>query len=205
MNNRRTESISAAQAGANLAIIQSTVRVVTRCLVAVFFLEVFISAARVALNIPTSLWFAVARGVLMAVLLLPIFYRLVLRPVAELAAKQAAAAAEARFDVIAQAAGDAIVISDVDWKLHFVNPAAEKMFGLQPGEWTKAPLESFLPEQTKQFLEAARAQYRETGKPALAGRGMFELELQRSDGSRFSAELCVSELREGRRSLFVST
>ncbi|HEV8384926.1 MAG TPA: PAS domain S-box protein, partial [Candidatus Acidoferrales bacterium] len=47
--------------------------------------------------------------------------------------------------------------------------------------------------------------YRETGKPALAGRGMFELELQRSDGSRFSAELCVSELREGRRSLFVST
>jgi PAS domain S-box-containing protein len=135
---------------------------------------------------------------------LPILYRLILRPVVELAARHAAASAESRFEAIAQAAGDAIVILDVDWKIHFANRATEKMLGIPAGAWEKTPFETVLPEDTKQFLQAARMRYRETGERVLSNMGTIELGLLRRDGSRFPAEVRVSEFRDGRQTLFVA-
>lgn len=197
-------SATIAQAGADLAIVQSTVRVVLRCLLAVLFLEVVLSVGQHALDLPPSLWSAVVKDILLLALLLPILFWLVLRPVAELAARQAATAAEARFEAIAQAAGDAIVILDVDWKIHFANRATEKMLGIPVRGWEKTPFETVLPEDTKQFLQAARARYREAGERVLSGMGTIELGLLRSDGSRFPAEVRVSEFREGQQTLFVA-
>jgi PAS domain S-box-containing protein len=198
------KSATPGQAGADLAIVQSTLSVVVRCILAVCFLELVLGAGQYAMGLPASLWRTVARGILLPILLLPILFWLVLRPVAQLAARQAAASAEARFEAIAHAAGDAIVILDADWKVHFANRATEKMLGIAAGAWEKTPLEAILPEDTKQFLQAARAEYHETGKPVLSLMGTIELGLLRKDGSRFPAEVRVSEFRDGRQTLFVA-
>lgn len=200
----KPRSATPAQAGADLAIVQYTLRVVVRCMLAVFFLEVVLSAGQYVLNEPAGLWTAAARGVLLPILLLPILFGLVLRPVAQLAAKQAAASAEVRFEAIAQAAGDAILILDAEWKPYFANRATEQMFGIRAREWKGATIEAFLPEDTKQFLQASRERYRETGESELSKLGAFELELLRSDASRFPAEVRVSELRDGQQVLFVA-
>jgi PAS domain S-box-containing protein len=131
-------------------------------------------------------------------------YQTTLRPLSRLAAEHAAASAEARFEAIAHAAGDAIVILDADWKVHFANRATEKMLGIPAGAWEKTPLEAILPEDSKQFLQEARTQYRETGKPVLSMMGTIELGLLRSDGSRLPAEVRVSEFRDGQQTLFVA-
>ena len=197
-------SATIAQAGADLAIVQSTMRVVLRCLLAVLFFELVLSAGQYALDLPPSLWSELVKDILLPVLLLPILFWLVLRPVAELAARQAAASAEARFEAIAHAAGDAIIILDVDWKIHFANRATEKMLGIPARGWENTPLDAILPEDSKRFLNAARTQYRETGEPVLSTMGTFELGLLRSDATRFPAEVRVSELREGQQTLFVA-
>ncbi len=173
-------------------------------MLAVFFLELALSAVQYALNLPGGPLMAVVRGVLMPILLLPILFGLVLRPVAQLAAKQAAASAEARFEAIAHAAGDAILILDVDWEIHFANRATEEMFGIQPGEWRKLLLGTFLTEDAKQVLQAARDKCQVNGETFLSRMETFELDMLRRDGNQFPAELRVSELREGQQCLLVA-
>jgi len=194
----------AAHAGAQLAVVRSTLKIVLRTILVMLAAEWLGSMAMPALGISYGGFNEIFEALLSIAIALPILYSTTLRPVTELAAKHAAASAEARFQAIAQAAGDAIVILDVDWKVHFANRATEKMLGIPAGGWGNTPLETILPEDTRQFLQAARKEYRETGKPAPSMMGTIELGLLRSDGSRFPAEARVSEFRNGKQTLFVA-
>lgn len=192
-----------AHAEAQLAVVRSTVGIVVRTLLVMLAANALGSLALAQIRLPQGFLHEASEALLTAVIALPVLYATTLRPVTQLVRMQTRAAAEARFQTIAQAAGDAILILDVEWKPYFANRATEKMFGIRTREWKEASIEAFLPEDTKRFLQASRKHYRETGESALSKMGAFELDLLRSDGSRFPAEVRVGELREGPQTLFV--
>lgn len=203
MNRKKRSSATAAQAGADLAIVQSAVRVVLRCVLAVFVLEVAISAGEDALGVPPSPWFSVVRALLLSMLLLPVFFPMVLRPVAELAAKQAATSAEARFEAVAQAAADGIVIFNADGRILFANKAAERTYGYAAGSLQGQPLEALLPEDSKEEFRNGIASFLRTKESDVIGRGPTERVGLRTNGERFPVEISVSELVVNEQSQFV--
>ncbi len=157
-----------------------------------------------ATGIPYGFFHEIIEALISTIIALPVLYSTTLRPVTELAAKYAAASAEARFQAIAQAAGDAIVILDANWNVRFANRATERMFGFGSRAWEKITIESILSEESKPFLLEARRRYLENGERVLSTMGMIELGLLRRDGSRFPAEVRVSEFRDGLQTLFVA-
>jgi PAS domain S-box-containing protein len=201
--NTRPEDITTEPAGAQLAVVRSTLGIVVRTLLVILAADALGSLALAQIGPPRGFLSEASEAVLAALIALPVLYATTLRPVTQLVRMQTHAAAEARFQVIAQAAGDAILILDAEWKPYFANQATEKMFGIRTREWKEASGEAFLPEDTKQFLQASRTRYRETGESALSKMGAFELDLLRSDGSQFPAEVRVSELKEGQKTHFV--
>ncbi len=202
--NTRPGNITTEQAGAQLAVVRSTVGIVVRAIVVMLAADAASRLTLAGIQFPEGIPHEVIEAVLTTLIVVPLLYAMTLRPLTKLAAKQAAASAEARFEAIAHAAGDAIIIVDVNWKAHFANRAAEKMFGTQPYEWKETSLESFMTDHAKQFLKEANERFRATGEAVLSSMGTFELDLLRRDGIRFPAEIRVSELRERGRSLFVA-
>ena len=203
MNRKKTRSATAAQAGADLAIVQSAVRVVLRCVLAVFVLEVAISAGRDALGLPPGPWFSIVRALLLSVLLLPVFFPMVLRPVAELAAKQAAAAAEARFQAVANSAHDGIVIFAADTKILFANASAERLHGYEAGSLQGRSLESLMPEDTRKAFREDFAAFLRSREAKVVGKGPCEHAGLRTNGERFPVEISVSELKADGGNQFV--
>jgi PAS domain S-box-containing protein len=124
--------------------------------------------------------------------------------VAQLAAKQAAASAEARFQAIAQVAQEGIVIYGCDRIIRFANAAMERMHGYAPGSLQGLPMETLMPEDVKKvFLEDMAAHLR-SQKGDVIGGGVREFEGKRRDGRHFPVEISVSELKEGKETLFVA-
>ncbi|MBI3664161.1 MAG: PAS domain S-box protein [Acidobacteria bacterium] len=193
----------AAQAEAQLAVVRSTAGIVLRTLVTVVAIDVLVLSVLDSFGIKQGMRRELSEIVLVTVLALPLLYAMTLRPVTKLAGEHARAAAEARFQAIAQAAGDAIVIVDLDWKLRFANRATEHMFGFGPRQWAGMNITRVLPEDTREFLAAAREVFRATGRPTLQEKGAMELELLRQDGTRFPAEVRVSMLRDADQPEFV--
>lgn len=194
----------AVHAGAHLAVVRSTLGIVARTVLVMLAAEGVGSLIMPATGIPYGFFHEIIEALISTIIALPVLYSTTLRPVTELAAKYAAASAEARFQAIAQAAGDAIVILDANWNVRFANRATERMFGFGSRAWEKITIESILSEESKPFLLEARRRYLENGERVLSTMGMIELGLLRRDGSRFPAEVRVSEFRDGLQTLFVA-
>ncbi|MCL4523273.1 MAG: PAS domain-containing protein [Acidobacteria bacterium] len=201
---QRDRPLNAAQAGAHLAVARSTLGIVLRAILVMLAAEFLGSLTIPVLGIPYGVSYEIIEALLSIAIALPVLYATTHRPLSELAARHAAASAEARFQAIAHAAGDAIVILDANWKVHFANRATEKMFGLGPRAWETLSIESVLSEESKPFLLDAHRRFLETGERVLSSMGTIELVLLRNDGGRFPAEVRVSELREHNESLFVA-
>ncbi len=79
---------------------------------------------------------------------------------------------------IVQNMGEGLVVTDVEGRLTFVNPAAVSLLGHRPEELLGQPLDSIVPPDQKAILQAA-------DKRRKRGRGeRCELEVQRKDGTR---------------------
>jgi hypothetical protein len=93
------------QAEAGLAIIRSATTILWRSLLVVFATEfALMLLLRFWKGIPFGLGTALLDALLLSVIILPALYLVILRPITALAAEQAAAGAEARFETIARTA-----------------------------------------------------------------------------------------------------
>ncbi|MBI3664160.1 MAG: PAS domain S-box protein [Acidobacteria bacterium] len=196
--------LSAHQAAAELAIVQSVAKILWRSIAVVAATEMGVMLLLKASGQPITLWTSLMDTLLLSAVALPTLYAVTLRPVAHLAAQYSAAAAEARFQAIAGAVQDGIVISGWDRKIRFANQAAEKMFGHPAGVLQGRELEELMPPEYVQRCREGMARYRATGEPRVVGKGVVELEGQRLGGERFPVEFSLNELTLANEKSFVA-
>lgn len=97
---------------------------------------------------------------------------------------------EARFRSIAQAAPDALIVSDSSGRVSLWNQSAEKMFGYTAEEIVGQSISHLMPEPYRVHHEQAIANLEAGNEPRLMGQ-ILELEGLRRDGSVFPLELTL--------------
>lgn len=127
---------------------------------------------------------------LVALLILPGLYLLVVRPVGRLSARLATASADARFRTVVEAAGDGIMVIGSDGRVRYANPAAERLFRYAAGELKGLHLSTLLEEPSGEVST------RRDGPPAFetATLESRRLEGRTRDESRFPVELTSRSL-----------
>ena len=98
---------------------------------------------------------------------------------------------EERFRVLALTANDAIISANRRGEITYLNPAAERMFGLEGTEAIGRPLTILMPESMRAGHLAGMARYLQTGTGALVGRTV-ELVGLRSPDEEFPIELSLA-------------
>ena len=106
---------------------------------------------------------------------------------------------EARTSAILNAAHDCILTTDAQGVVTEFNPAAERTFGYRRADALGRPLVELIipPEHRQAYLERARRLIA-IGAPRVLGKRL-EMTAQRKDGSRFQAELAMSDVRVGEK------
>jgi two-component system, LuxR family, sensor kinase FixL len=108
---------------------------------------------------------------------------------------------EARLHGILDSATDALITIDNAGLIQSFNPRAEAMFGYPAAEVLGHDLTILMPPSYREAHERGLRHYLATGVRKMMD-GTREVEGQRKDGSRFSIELTVSEVRRGNRRTF---
>ena len=184
---------SAYESAARIAILQSAMRIVLRSVLVIFSVEFGVMLALRAGGLPITPKTALIDSLVLSVLALPILYLVILRPVAGLAAEQAALAAESRLQTVGQAVPEGILIFGLDRRVRFANSAAEQMLRCSPSALRGMDISTLLPEQVvEQFQQAGLGSG--GGAAAALGKGMVHTEGLRSNGERFPMELSASAI-----------
>ena len=109
---------------------------------------------------------------------------------------------EARIRAVMDNVVDAIVTIDEHGIVESVNPAVEKMFGYLPHELVGENIKKLMPEPYRSMHDEYLTTYQHTRKSRILGLSR-ELVAMRKDGSVFSVDLAVSEMRLGQHSHFI--
>ena len=109
---------------------------------------------------------------------------------------------EARIRAVMDNVVDAIVTIDEHGIVESVNPAVEKMFGYLPHELVGENIKKLMPEPYRSMHDEYLTTYQRTRKSRILGLSR-ELVAMRKDGSVFSVDLAVSEMRLGQHSHFI--
>jgi PAS domain S-box-containing protein len=191
------------QAPAQLAVVRSTRTILIRTLTVVFVGNAVGGFLVLALGIQNEFLALCLDSLLVSILCLPGLFRAILRPATELASEQAAAGAEARFQAIAQAVNDGILIFDTKKNIQFANRAAEQMHGYPPGALRDVNMESLIPEDWRDRFRSAMTQRLDASQGRIAGQGLREVVGLRRNGECFPLEVGVNALQEGGAIVFV--
>ncbi len=189
--------LPADQLAAQLGVVRSAWTILWRAVFVVFaanMVEEILMWRIHTTSLPLSVFID---GVLLAIICLPMLYIAILKPVSKLAAEQAAAGAEARFQTIAQAVNDGILIFNTARKIAFANLAVEQMHGYPRGALRGKSVDILVPKESQERFQAAMTQRLDTSGVAIIGSGPAELEGLRKSGERFPTELAVNALPEG--------
>ncbi len=106
-----------------------------------------------------------------------------------------AAAVQARYRAILQAATEAVIVIDLEGRIQEYNAAAEAMFGYTAADTLGQNVSMLMGEPYQSAHDGYLQRYRETGEARIIGIGR-EVEGRRQDGSTFPMELAVGEIRE---------
>jgi len=156
---------SAYQSAARIAIRRSATHIVLRSVLVIFTIEFGVMLALRASGYPITPMTPLLDSLILSALALPILYFVILRPIARLAAEQAAAAAESRFQMIAQAVPEGILIFGLDRRVRFANSAAERMLHYSPGALPGLDVGALLPEQVVEQFRQPVSALAELGPP----------------------------------------
>lgn len=97
------------------------------------------------------------------------------------------------FDVLLEAAPDAMLITDSDGTVVRVNSQAEKLLGIARADLCGQPIERIVPQRFQGSHPALRRGYAAAPRPRPMGAGV-ELHCLRGDGTEFPAEISLSPL-----------
>lgn len=128
---------------------------------------------------------------------LPAMHLAILRPVTRLAAEQAAAAAETRFRVIAEAIPDGIIIFGTDERIRYANSSAERLLGVRTGKLTGEIVRDLVAPASQELYAAALQRIQSGGNLyEVIPEGAAEYAAQRADGTPFPAEASANVLED---------
>ncbi len=105
-----------------------------------------------------------------------------------------AAALEARFRGLLDAAPDAIVLVNEAGRIVMVNVEAQRLFGYEPEQLIGSLIETLVPDRYRAGHPARRASYATDPRTRPMGAGL-ELWARRRDGSEFPAEISLSRMQ----------
>ncbi len=100
---------------------------------------------------------------------------------------------ELRYRLLWESSPDAVLLMDVDSKLHFANPAVETVFGYNPEEIIGQPLRMLLPDELRSNDARAIENYLHTGQKANIPR-IVETVGRRKDGRDIVIEVSFSHM-----------
>jgi len=101
------------------------------------------------------------------------------------------AVSEKRFRSLLEAAPDAMVVTDLEGRIVWLNSQTERLFGYARAELIGRPVETLVPERFREAHEFVRTGY--AGQPHYRDVGTaLELYGRRKDGSEFPAEIGLS-------------
>jgi PAS domain S-box-containing protein len=104
---------------------------------------------------------------------------------------------EARYRVLVETAGDAVVSVDESSRIQFANPSTMRIFGYDPTELIGKPLTVLMPEFMRKAHENGFRRYLSTGRRQANWQGM-EVTGRRKNGEEFPIEVSLGELiRDG--------
>lgn len=106
-----------------------------------------------------------------------------------------AAAVQARYRAILEAATEAVIVIDLEGRIQEYNTAAEAMFGYRAEETLGRNVSMLMGAPYQAAHDGYLQHYRDTGEARIIGIGR-EVEGRRHDGSIFPMELAVGEIRE---------
>ncbi|MBZ5528125.1 MAG: PAS domain S-box protein [Acidobacteriia bacterium] len=193
------------EAGARDAIHFSVLTIVWRSLAVVFAAEFLVMILlHYWTGIPFGLRLDLLDALLLSAIALPVLYHAVLRPVAVLAAGQAAAAANSRLKAVARRAQDGILVFGLDRVIQFANPAMEKIHGYEAGALLGQPVECLMPQEVAGIFRAGMRQFHLLGKDKVIGKGPMEFAGVRKDGQRIQVEISVDNVWTGREAQFIA-
>ena len=98
---------------------------------------------------------------------------------------------EEQYHALVRSAPDAIVVTDGDGKIVFVNDQGYEMFGYKPGELVGRPVEVLLPERFHEVHVEHRHEYDAAPRTRRMGAGI-ELYARRKDGTEFPVDVSLS-------------
>jgi PAS domain S-box-containing protein len=110
---------------------------------------------------------------------------------------------EERFRMLADSANDAIVSADSEGVLTYLNPGAERLFGLPSAEAVGKPITLLMPERYQEAHRAGFQRYLETGVPKIIGTTV-DLFARRADGTEVSVEVSLASAETGRGPIFTA-
>ena len=100
---------------------------------------------------------------------------------------------EAKLSALFNGVIDAIVTADSAGVIQSVNPAAEEIFGYEPGELPGKNVRILVPPEIRRDHDSFIKRYLDTRIPKVIGIGR-EIEAVRKDGTRFPIELSINEI-----------
>ncbi len=167
-------------------------RIVPASLIGVLLAELFVMKVLDLLGWRGGFVAALFDAALLALLVLPGLYLVVLRPVSRLAAQLATATADARFRGVVEAASDAILVGDRSGRIRFANPAALELLGFAAGELDGAEIARLVPEDLRARHVEGMRRYLATGEARVVGQGPVQMEARAKDGQLIPVELTLS-------------
>jgi PAS domain S-box-containing protein len=120
-----------------------------------------------------------------------------------LALQRSADESRRRLQTVSDCLIDALVTIDEHAVIQSANPATTQLFGYEASELIGRNVKMLMPEPQRSAHDGHVRRYVEGGRPHIIGAGGREVTCLRKDGSRFEAELGVSEASHGGQRLFI--
>lgn len=112
-------------------------------------------------------------------------------------------ASEARYRVVTDSASDAIITIDEQSTIHFVNQAAEKIFGYSAGELIGEKLYKLIPERMHKMHRMGVERFIKTGKRNISWQSV-EVPAIHKDGGEFLVEISFGEYAHDGERIFTA-
>ncbi len=146
--------------------------------------------------VPVLLLILIGAAMLMRLQIRPLVTRL-------MSSEQQANDKQLEMNALVGSVGEGIMTMNDSGRIESFNPAAARIFGYAPDEVIGRSLHLLMPPEMRKAHDDGMRNYLQAGQAKVIGRPNIELPGLRKDGTRFTLELTVSEVKFETRRVFV--